>query len=135
MEVAKHLKRKTYLVRYFSATIFPCIRGEFFAYCCPTAATGLRRTNCPRCFFCRFAGNLEARPAGFEPATGGLEVRREGFAGVRTCSKTPYLSGTLHNSSSQLFVCVLARNCTVTVKVASTANLTNLRIIGGLAGE
>jgi hypothetical protein len=40
-----------------------------------TAATGLRCVNCHLCLFCRFAGLSEARPAGFEPATGGLEVR------------------------------------------------------------
>src|SRR5215210_545145 len=35
-----------------------------------------------------FAGKLGARPAGFEPATGGLEVRINLFTSVHRCSKT-----------------------------------------------
>ena len=40
-------------------------------YCCHRASTH----QLPALLFLSFAGNLEARPAGFEPATGGLEVR------------------------------------------------------------
>ena len=62
---------------------------------------------------------MQARPAGFEPATRGLEVRICMFVDVCQCSAIALFKRISQACRSSLFADVRPGHCQVTVKVAT----------------